>query len=126
MALENSSQHVKRSMLSAETMRRSVRGHKNRGDPTYFKEPSTLAGIDPADIIRFKIREEPILLHDSGSLDPDRFMIFASTLCLEAFKNCEVLAADQTFEVSIYQRESEIIRFPHYVIPRNFFAQKNQ
>jgi hypothetical protein len=47
--------------------------------------------------LRYTLRNELFLLHDSGFLDTKRILIFSTSKNLEALKNCEMINVDGTF-----------------------------
>ena len=74
-ALENASRAEKDELPTTKTLKRSILNNKNKSNPTYFKEPTSLSTIIATDVERFVFRGTPILYYETGKDDPERFFV---------------------------------------------------
>lgn len=65
-----------------------------------FPEPDALANIDIEALKRLATSDgSALLFYDSGPTDLKRLIVFATNSSIEALEQCNVIAADGTFDV---------------------------
>ena len=100
-ALENASRAEKDELPTTKTLKRSILNNKNKSNPTYFKEPTSLSTIIATDVERFVFRGTAILYYESGKDDPERFFVFTSDEFVKILQECTIIGVDATFKLSV-------------------------